>query len=86
MTEVKSRSAIGNIVAAVSDRDMSSALEKTYDLLLEGEGGLYRDAMIDTQRFKVVLALRQKHGKAKKDFSNPTQGVSRRAPVTRHGV
>jgi ABC-type nitrate/sulfonate/bicarbonate transport system substrate-binding protein len=58
------------------DRDMTPALaNKTYALLTDTKGGLYRDVKIDMEGLKVVLALRSKYGLPKKEFTDPMKYI-----------
>ena len=49
-------------------RDMTPALaRKSYDLLLADKGGITRDAALDMEGIRTVLALRSKYGHAAED-------------------
>jgi len=57
-------------------RDMTPALAKqSYDLLLADKGGITRDAALDLEGVRTVLALRSKYGVPQKTLSDPTKYV-----------
>jgi len=57
-------------------RDMTPALaKKSYDLLLADKGGITRDAALDTEGIRTVLALRSKYGVPQKALGDPAKYV-----------
>ncbi len=57
-------------------RDMTPALAKqSYDLLLADKGGLTRDAALDLDGIRTVLALRSKYGTPQKTLADPSKYV-----------
>jgi ABC-type nitrate/sulfonate/bicarbonate transport system substrate-binding protein len=57
-------------------RDMTPALaKKSYDLLLADKGGITRDAALDMDGVRTVLALRSKYGLPKKTLADPAKYV-----------
>jgi ABC-type nitrate/sulfonate/bicarbonate transport system substrate-binding protein len=53
-------------------RDMTPALAKrSYDLLLADRGGIARDAALDVEGVRTVLALRSKYGQPRKALDDP---------------
>ena len=55
---------------------MAPALaKKSYDLLLADQGGITRDAGLDMEGIRTVLALRSKYGQPKKTLSDPAKYV-----------
>ena len=57
-------------------RDMTPALAKrSYDLLLAERGGITRDAALDLDGLRTVLALRSKYGAPQKALADPMKYV-----------
>jgi len=57
-------------------RDMTPALaRKSYDLLLADKGGITRDAALDMEGIRTVLALRSKYGLPQKVLTDPAKYV-----------
>lgn len=57
-------------------RDMTPALAKrSYDLLLAPKGGIARDAALDMDGIRTVLALRSKYGMPEKTLTDPAKYV-----------
>jgi ABC-type nitrate/sulfonate/bicarbonate transport system substrate-binding protein len=57
-------------------RDMTPALAKrSYDLLLADKGGITRDAALDMEGIRTVLALRSKYAVPQKALTDPTKYV-----------
>jgi len=57
-------------------RDMTPALaKKSYDLLLADKGGITRDAALDVEGIRTVLALRSKYGQPRKGLDDPMKYV-----------
>ena len=57
-------------------RDMTPALAKrSYDLLLAAKGGIARDAALDMEGIRTVLALRTKYGTPQKTLTDPAKYV-----------
>jgi ABC-type nitrate/sulfonate/bicarbonate transport system substrate-binding protein len=57
-------------------RDMTPALAKrSYDLLLADRGGVTRDAALDMDGIRTVLALRGKYGTPRKSLADPAKYV-----------
>ena len=57
-------------------RDMTPALaKKSYDLLLADKGGITRDAALDLEGIRTVLALRSKYGQPQKTLTDPVKYV-----------
>jgi ABC-type nitrate/sulfonate/bicarbonate transport system substrate-binding protein len=57
-------------------RDMTPALAKqSYDLLLADKGGISRDAALDLDGLRTVLALRSKYGLPQKTLTDPSKYV-----------
>ncbi len=57
-------------------RDMTPALaRKSYDLLLADKGGITRDAALDVEGIRTVLALRSKYGQPRKTLDDPLRYV-----------
>jgi ABC-type nitrate/sulfonate/bicarbonate transport system substrate-binding protein len=57
-------------------RDMTPALaKKSYDLLLADKGGITRDAALDMDGIRTVLALRSKYGVPQKALEDPAKYV-----------
>jgi ABC-type nitrate/sulfonate/bicarbonate transport system substrate-binding protein len=60
-------------------RDMTPALAKrSYDILLADRGGIARDAALDVEGIRTVLALRSKYGVPQKTLSDPMKYVDLR--------
>lgn len=60
-------------------RDMTPALAKrSYDLLLADKGGIARDAALDLDGIRTVLALRSKYGAPRKTLADPLKYVDLR--------
>ena len=68
-------------------RDMTLPLAKrSYDLLLAEKGGIARDAALDMDGIRTVLALRTKYGTPQKTLTDPSKYVDEtwlRAPAPR---
>ena len=57
-------------------RDMTPVLARqSYDLLLADKGGITRDAALDLEGIRTVLALRSKYGSPQKPLADPTKYV-----------
>jgi len=57
-------------------RDMTPTLaRKSYDLLLADKGGITRDAALDMEGIRTVLALRSKYGLPQKTLTDPAKYV-----------
>jgi ABC-type nitrate/sulfonate/bicarbonate transport system substrate-binding protein len=57
-------------------RDMTPALAKrSYDLLLAPKGGIARDAALDMDGIRTVLALRSKYGMPQKTLTDPAKYI-----------
>ena len=57
-------------------RDMTPSLAgKSYDLLLADKGGITRDAALDLEGIRTVLALRSKYGQPQKTLTDPAKYV-----------
>jgi ABC-type nitrate/sulfonate/bicarbonate transport system substrate-binding protein len=57
-------------------RDMTPALAKqSYDLLVADKGGFTRDAALDLEGIRTVLALRSKYGVPQKTLADPAKYV-----------
>jgi ABC-type nitrate/sulfonate/bicarbonate transport system substrate-binding protein len=57
-------------------RDMTPALAKrSYDLLLAPKGGIARDAALDIEGIRTVLALRSKYGVPQKTLGDPAKYI-----------
>jgi len=57
-------------------RDMTPSLaKKSYDLLLADKGGITRDAALDLEGIRTVLALRSKYGQPQKTLTDPAKYV-----------
>ena len=66
-------------------RDMTPALAKqSYDLLLADKGGITRDAALDLDGIRTVLALRSKYGSPQKTLDR--SGEIRRSHLLRKGA
>jgi ABC-type nitrate/sulfonate/bicarbonate transport system substrate-binding protein len=63
-------------ILIANNRDMTPALaKKSYDLLLADKGGITRDAALDIDGIRTVLALRSKYGLPKKTLTDPAKYV-----------
>ena len=52
-----------------------SLAKKSYDLLLADKGGITRDAALDLEGIRTVLALRSKYGQPQKTLTDPAKYV-----------
>ena len=68
--------AIVEAMLVANIRDMTPALAKpSYDLLVADKGGFTRDAALDLDGIRTVLALRSKYGMPQKTLSDPAKYV-----------
>ncbi|MFO1303284.1 MAG: ABC transporter substrate-binding protein [Burkholderiales bacterium] len=57
-------------------RDLTPALAKrAYDLLLAGKGGIAKDAALDIEGIRTVLALRSKYAQPAKPLTDPSKYI-----------
>jgi ABC-type nitrate/sulfonate/bicarbonate transport system substrate-binding protein len=67
---------IAEALLVANIRDMTPALAKrSYDLLLAPKGGIARDAALDMEGIRTVLALRSKYGQPQKTLTDPSKYV-----------
>ena len=68
--------AIVEAMLVANIRDMTPALAKqSYDLLVADKGGFTRDAALDLEGIRTVLALRSKYGVPQKTLADPAKYV-----------
>jgi ABC-type nitrate/sulfonate/bicarbonate transport system substrate-binding protein len=68
--------ALVEAILVANIRDMTPALAKqSYDLLLADKGGITRDAALDLDGIRTVLALRSKYGSPQKTLADPAKYV-----------
>jgi len=68
--------AIVEAMLVANIRDMTPALAKqSYDLLVADKGGFTRDAALDVDGIRTVLALRSKYGVPRKTLGDPAKYV-----------
>jgi ABC-type nitrate/sulfonate/bicarbonate transport system substrate-binding protein len=69
---------VAEAILIANIRDMTPALaRKSYDLLLADKGGITRDAALDMDGIRTVLALRSKYGLPQKTLTEPAKYVDR---------
>jgi ABC-type nitrate/sulfonate/bicarbonate transport system substrate-binding protein len=67
---------IAEALLVANTRDMTPALaRRAYDLLLASKGGIARDAAIDVDGVRTVLALRSKYGQPQKTLTDPAKYI-----------
>ena len=72
----RSNRAIVEAMLVANIRDMTPALAKqSYDLLLADKGGITRDAALDLEGIRTVLALRTKYGTPQKTLADPARYI-----------
>ena len=67
---------IAEALLVANIRDMTPALAKrSYDLLLAAKGGIAKDAALDMEGIRTVLALRSKYGVPQRTLSDPAKYI-----------